>query len=410
MPDIRRYREAALAVAAVLLAVAGVGLALVLSTEGDPPPPPQAGAGELREGRASFLARLIPPPPDPQPRGPRVAKSVSDLATRMTVERKVAQLFLLGFEGQDLTAPIFERLRSQDLGGIVVDRDNYVSADQLSSLSGEARVIAEDAGHVRPWVMAPQQGGEFNAFADVPPSSAPADMASNAEAFRQADLAARTLAPLGVNGVLAPVIDVALPDAPAVGARAYSDDPRQVAAYATATVRAYRAARVLTAPAHFPGLGTGTQDTRLGVAQVGSTLATLRRRDLAPFRAAFRASAPAVLMSHGLYATDDFVTPGSLSRELLHDLLRTELGFRGIAITDDLADPPITALTSISEAAVRATKSGADLLYVSGPAGEQQAAYVAVLRAVRSGEIPRARLQEAVLRNLSVKRDYGLLE
>jgi beta-N-acetylhexosaminidase len=410
MPDPRRYREAVLATAAVLLAVAGVGLALVLATEDEPPPPPQAGAGELRERRASFLARLIPPPPDPRPRGPRVAKSVTDLVARMPVERKVAQLFLLGFEGQDLTAPIFERLRSLDLGGIVVDRANYASADQLSSLAGETRVIAQDAGHVRPWVMAPQEGGEFNAFADIPPRSAPAEMTSNAEAFEQADLAARTLAPLGINGVLAPVVDVAAPDGPALGARAYSEDPRQVAAYASATVKAYRQARVLAAAGHFPGLGSGTQDTRLGVSQVGSTLATLRSRDLVPFRAAFRAGVPAVLTSHGLYATDDFVTPGSLSRELLTDLLRTELGFRGIAITDDLADPSITALASISDAAVRAVEAGADLLYVSGPAGEQQAAYVAVLRAVRSGEIPRKRLNEALSRNLSVKRDYGLVK
>jgi len=394
----------------VLLAVAGVGLALLLATEDDPPPPPQAGVGELRERRASFLARLVPPPPDPRPRGPRVAKSVSDLAARMTVERKVAQLFLLGFEGQDLTAPIFERLRGMDLGGIVVDRANYLSVDQLASLSGEARVIAADAGHVQPWVIAPQEGGRFNAFADLPPAAAPTELRSNAEAFEEADLAARTLAPLGVNGVLAPVVDVATPDGPALGARAYSEDPRQVAAYATAVVRAYRQARVLTAAAHFPGLGSGTQDTRLGVSQVGSTLTTLRGRDLVPFRAAFRAGVPAVLTSHGLYTTDDFVTPGSLSRRLLTDLLRRELRFRGIAITDDLADPAITALASVSDAAVRAIAAGADMIYISGPAGEQQAAYVAVLRAVRRGEISGRRLDQAVLRNLSVKRDYGLVE
>lgn len=409
MPDIRRYREAALAVAAVLLAVAGVGLAVLLATENDAPPP-RAEAGEPRDRGASFLARLIPAEEKTRPRGPRVPQSVSDLAARMTVERKVAQLFLLGFDGQDLTAPIFERLRTLDAGGIVVDGGNYVSGDQLASLAGEARVIAADVGHVRPWVMAPQEGGELNAFPDVPPSKTPAEMASNAEAFQEADVAARTLAPLGVNGVLAPVVDVAAPDGVAVGPRAYSDDPRQVALYAAATVKAYRQAGVLTAAGHFPGLGSGTQDTRLGVAQVGSTLATLRRHDLVPFRAAFRAGVPAVVTSHGLYATDDFVTPGSLSRALLTRLLRRELRFEGIAITDDLADPPITALTSIPDAAVQAVQAGADLLYVSGTEDDQEAAYAAVLEAVRGGEISQGRLDEAVLRNLSVKRDYGLVE
>jgi beta-N-acetylhexosaminidase len=90
-------------------------------------------------------------------------------------------------------------------------------------------------------------------------------------------------------------------------------------------------------------------------------------------------------------------------------LLKRELRFRGIAITDDLADPPITALTSVPEAAVRAVNAGADMLYISGPAGDQQAAYVAVLRAARKGEISRKRLDEALVRILSGKRDYGLI-
>ena len=210
--------------------------------------------------------------------------------------------------------------------------------------------------------------------------------------------------------MLGPVVDVAPPENPAVGGRAYSDDPADVAAYARAVVDAYRAQRMLTAAAHFPGLGGGTADTRLGLAQVGATGEQLRQRDLVPFRAAFRAGVPAVLMSNGLYATDDFVTPGSLSRSLMVDLLREEMGFKGLAITDDLADPSVTALLSIPAAAVSAVEAGADVVYVSGPPAEQEAAYTALVRAVRRGAIPEARLDEAVLRNLSIKRDYGLID
>jgi beta-N-acetylhexosaminidase len=130
---------------------------------------------------------------------------------------------------------------------------------------------------------------------------------------------------------------------------------------------------------------------------------------LIPFRAAIEAGVPGVVLSHGLYATDDFVTPGSLSEKVTTALLKRELRFKGIAITDDLADPPITALGSVPDAAVQAVQAGADMLFISGPAGDQQAAYVAVLRAVRSGEISRRRLDEALLRILSVKRDYGLI-
>ncbi len=406
LSNIRRWKLAAIAVAAVALAGAGVATAVLLGGDDDPASGPRQTSGERGD---SFLGRLIPPTATGRSSGPKVAAGVSLLVSRMPVERKVAQLFLFGFQGQDLTAPIFRRLRELDLGGIVIDAPNYASSDQLGALAGEPGVIADQGGHVTPWVMGPQEGGEFNAFPDLPPATAAADLESANQAFAEAKRAANTLGDLDINGVLAPVVDVAPPDGIALGARAYSDDPREVAAYADAVVDAYRTASVLTAAGHFPGLGLGTEDTRLGPSQVGSTLDELRANDLVPFRAAIRAGVPAILVSNGLYVTDDFVTPGSLSRALMTDLLRDELGFKGIAITDDLADPPITALASIPDAAVRAIRAGADLLYVSGPPAEQQAAYAAVLRAVRDGRIDRARLDEALLRNLSVKRDYGLV-
>ena len=119
---------------------------------------------------------------------------------------------------------------------------------------------------------------------------------------------------------------------------------------------------------------------------------------------------PAVVLSHAFYATDDFSVPGSLSSKIATDLLRRREHFSGMAITDDLADPPIASVSSVPDAAVQALRAGADLLYISGPASDQRAAYVAVLRAVRTGKISRARLDEAVLRILDAKRNYGLIQ
>lgn len=405
LPDIASWKFAVAAAAATLLVAGIVALALGLGADEEPR---DGGVATVREKPASSE-------PESTERGRRRARGanagdeVRALAERMPIEDRVAQLFLLGFQGQDLTAPIFERLRERGLGGIAIDAHNYVSADQLASLTGEARVIAEQEGHVRPWVLAPQEGGEFNAFPDLPPATAAADLPSAARAFEEAVEAAAALRAVGLNGVLAPVVDVAPPDGAAVGERAFSDDPRDVAGYAEAVVDAFRADSMLTAPAHFPGLGSGGEDTRLGLSQVGSGLGALRARDLVPFRAAIRAGAPAITMSNGLYVTDDFVTPGSLSSALVGGLLRRELGFRGIVITDDLADPAVTSLTDVPKAAVDAVQAGADLLYVSGPPAEQQAAFAAVLGAARSGTISPARLREALLRNLSVKRNYRLI-
>lgn len=400
LPNIASWKFALAAVATTLMVCGIVALALGLGADEEP----------LSDGAATLRDRDRPGPAEGHVKQPRQPAELLRLAREMSVERKVAQLFLLGFQGQDLTAPVYRRLRRLDLGGIVIDAPNYGSSDQLAALAGEAGVIAKQAGHVAPWVMAPQEGGEFNAFPDLPPATAAADLASAADAFDEASLAATTLAGLGLNGVLTPVVDVGPPDGVAVGARAFSNDPRDVADYAKAVVDAYRDAGVLSAASHFPGLGSGTEDTRLGPSQVGAGLDELRARDLIPFRAAIRSGVPAIVISNGLYVTDDYVTPGTLSRAVTTNLLRGDLGFRGIAITDDLADPPVTALTTVPQAAVRAVEAGANLLYVSGPAQVQQEAYEAVLKAVRSKRIGRAELDAALLRNLSVKRNYGLID
>lgn len=402
LPDIAPWKFALAAGLATLLTAGIVALALGLGADEEPR---SAGVATVRDA---------PAPKGSKGGGDRRKRAagaeVSALAGEMPLADRVAQLFLLGFQGQDLTAPIFEQLRGRGLGGIAIDAQNYLSSDQLASLAGEARVIAEQEGNVRPWVLAPQEGGEFNAFPDLPPATAAADLQSARAAFKESVDAAAVLGGAGLSGVLGPVIDVAPSDAVAVGARAFSDDPRDVADYAEAVVDAYRARSLLTAPGHFPGLGSGSEDTRLGLSQVGADLAELRARDLVPFRAAIRAGVPAITMSNGLYVTDDFVTPGSLSPALIGGVLRRELGFRGIVITDDLSDPGVTSLTTIPQAAVDALEAGADLIYISGPPSEQQAAYDAVLKAARSGKIPPARLKEALLRNLSVKRNYRLID
>jgi beta-N-acetylhexosaminidase len=399
------------AVVAVAAAAAGLIVGANEGTQEEPGSAPPARAGRPLD-RTSFLARIIPAREQPQrkTRAPNVPRSVADLARRLPLERQVAQLFLFGFEGTDLTAEIYRRLRNQDLGGIVLARPNYTGDPALlGQLGAEATVIARDERHVPPWVLTVQDGGEFNELEGLPPALAGADLASAQEAAAQALETARTMRDLNITGLIGPVIDVGFESGSALGARVYSDDPEQVSAYAEVMVRAFREERLFGAVKHFPGLGSADQSTQFGPATVGLDLEQLRERDLRPFRAAIEAGAPAVLLSHALYPVSDFTRPGSLTRAIATDLLRGELRFQGVAITDDLADPAITSAFSVPDAAVQALKAGADLVFISGPVGDQQAAYAAVLAAARSGDIPRRRLNEALLRALEAKEDYGLI-
>ena len=399
-----------------LAVIAGLGIAAAVQDFRNDEPaaeqgavPEAAGGGEGPRGRTSFLAQLIPPPPE-EVEGPSAPSSIADLARRLPIERKVAQLFLLGFEGQDLTAPIFEQMRRQDLGGLVFESRNYLDPQQIASMAGESNVIAADEGHVPPFVMVSQEGGDYSEFPDLPPAEAPSEFANVQEAETASAEAATALGALGFNAVMAPDIDVGTADGTgALDQRAFSDNPERVADYGKAVVRAYGEQDVMAVPKHFPGLGAAGQAPEDGPTPVGLTVPELRERDIVPFESAFDAGANAVLISHGSYTTDDFVTPGSLSKTIATNILRDELEFEGVSITDDLASPAVTAISAIPDAAVDALKAGVDLVWISGPRGDQEAAMNAVLNAVRSGEISRERIDQALLRSLTAKQAIGLI-
>jgi beta-N-acetylhexosaminidase len=399
---------AALAVAGIVL-VAAITVALMGGGEettakrAAPPPPDRPIV------RRSFLEQVIPPRDGGLPGASAPARIAAAVKT-MPVEDKVAELMLLGFEGNGQYAPVLALLRERPLGGIVIRRQNYAYPAQLTALAARATARARKAGHEPPFVWAPQEGGDFNAIPGLPPRNAPADAGTARAAGRDALDAGRALERVNLNGVLAPVVDVGSEQGDDVlGPRAFSSRATGVAAFAQSVVAAYKRAGMISTAEHFPGLGAATQSPDDGLASVGLSLAQLRKRDLVPFAAAIRAGVPAIVISNASYATDDFVTPATLSKAVSTDLLRGELGFQGVAIADDLSQPAITTSMSVADAAVQAIAAGSDMVYISGPARGQEAAYQALLAAAKSGRIPRARLDEAVTRVLTLKHEYGLV-
>jgi beta-N-acetylhexosaminidase len=369
--------------------------------------PATTGDGNGPASHVSFLERLIPPPPE-RVSGPAAPRSLADLARRLPLDRAVAQLFLFGFTGRDSTAPIFEELKRLDIGGLVADGGNYDSAQQLAGLIAQLTAAAANAKHLPPWIMAEQDGGEYSQFPDLPPPQAAGDYKTAADAAAAFTAAATTLKALGINALLDPDLDVSAGDG-ALGTQALSEDPGEVADYARRTIASCRQLQLLCAPKHFPGIGSADTPTDEGTAQIGLPLSQLMQRDVVPFAAAIKAGIPGIVVGEGLYEPDDFVTPAALSQKIIGGLLRTRLRFGGLAITDDLADPGVSSFAQAPDAAVQAIKAGADMVYISGDLSDQEAAYTALLNAVRSGDIPEARVRQALLRILLTKRGYGLL-
>ena len=332
---------------------------------------------------------------------PGASTPTGRIVAKMSLERQVAQLFFVGFDGF-ATAPA----RKREWGAILVRPSNTLDAAQVKRLTyllGTPRT-----GRLPALVTAaePATGAGFpGAQTRKQPLIA---RGGSAAVRREAERTARRLHGLGFRMALTPVADVATEG----GFRsddAYGFRPAFVAVATRAAVDGYLAGRVAPAPGHFPGDGGVAQDPDAGPAPVGLTLADLRVRDLVPFRAVAPVT-PAIQMSNAVYVAYDGVTPATLLPEAIGGLLRRELKYRGAIVSADLSVSGLAYPISVPDAAVEALKAGCDLLFVKGAAKDQERAYQAVLKAVKRGTISRLALAAAVRRVLALKIQAGVIK
>ena len=336
---------------------------------------------------------------------PQASAPVRQALRGLSLPQKVDAVMVAGVA--DIAAAEAQ-LRKGQLGGVGIGPEAW--AEGGSAGIARLRSAATAGGRIAPLIVAAQEGGSYRAYRDLPPAAREleiGEIADPALAERSARQAASALKRAGFDLNLAPVADVATIDSP-IADRAYSDDPALVASLVAAALRGCQKGGLACAPSHFPGLGGASADTAQGPATVSLDSASLQERDVAPFAAAFEAGAPAVVLSLALYAAYDPVTPGALSPAIATDLLRGELGYEGVAITDDLSGGAVAAGIGAPEAAVQALRAGSDMVVVSDPAQAAQARQ-AVLDAASSAALSRARLDEAVARVLTLKRRLGLL-
>jgi beta-N-acetylhexosaminidase len=327
----------------------------------------------------------------------------------MSVRDLVGQMFMISMGGTEPDYYVNKMIRERNIGGVLLFGYNMKSEEQTRSLTGALQGLSMRTEPSIPlFIAVDQEGGEVASAPWVTQEPAAAWVGARgdpAEARAIAEEMGRHLLQGGVNTDLAPVVDTGF--GAAIGTRSFGEDPELVSRMGTAAVEGFEAAGVVSAAKHFPNHGAATSDSHKSRPVVNHDLATLRSHDLPPFEAAIRAGVPMVMVGHLVYPAIDPERPASLSPEAI-GMLRGELGFDGVVITDDLAMAGATGGGPPSRAAVAAVKAGADLLIISSPPQQQADAYDAVLQAVESGEIPRERIEASVERILKVKEDYSL--
>jgi beta-N-acetylhexosaminidase len=354
--------------------------------------------------------------------GALAGESPREILQSMSMEEKLGQMFTVFFEGPELSPELTEMIEDFHIGGIILYSisGNIESPAQVAELTASAQRAAAAAGSPGLIVSVDQEGGPVTRLKDgftvFPPNMAAA--AAGPGAVRtKARITAAELSAVGVNMNFAPVADVNVnPDNPIIGVRSYGSDPGEVSKMAAAAVDEYRKAGVGSCAKHFPGHGDTGFDSHVKMPVVPHGRERLEKVELAPFRAAIKAGVPAVMTAHVAVPalTGEPDLPATMSATVLMGVLRDELGFEGLIITDSLGMGALDKRYGIAETAERAFLAGADVLLFGADKGhkpeEQKLAYDYLLAKLKIGLLPESLLDAAVLRILEFKADYGILE
>ncbi len=338
------------------------------------------------------------------------------------LSRQAASMLLVGAPGDEAVpgGPFEELVCGLKVGGLILfDRDtggrgeprNIRSRAQLAKLTRDLQALARRCGDAPLLLAADVEGGVVNRLApleglETVPSAAELGRGAPERTKAVAKRLGRAMALAGLNWDLAPVLDVNInPDSPAIGhwKRSFSDEPAVVARHARAFADGLYEEGVLSCLKHFPGHGSSKADTHRGAADVTDTAKP--DLELAPYRLLIKEDmADCVMLGHLYNENLDDQDVVTFSSPVVTGLLRSDLGYDGIVLTDDLQMGAVAAEYPLEEAAVRAVAAGADILTLSNSQRDASAAkrvHAALMAAIRSGRIPKRRVVEA---NVRIKR------
>jgi beta-N-acetylhexosaminidase len=324
---------------------------------------------------------------------PRAATAPRASASATPLRVQVGQLIATGFPGTSAPSWMRLRLARRELGGVILFGYNVSSRAQVRALDAQIR----SASHGDALIALDQEGGQVRRLPWASPLRDGFRQSTAHIAYRSAQAAARDLAAVGANVNLAPVADVALGATSEMRRRAFPGNAAHVAQLVKAAVRGYRGRKVAATVKHFPGFGAARANTDDAVVRIDRTKAQMQQTELAPFRAAIAAKVPLVMVAHALYPAYDPDHIASQSPAILQTLLRDQLGFTGVVVTDSMEARAVLARSSVQEAAERSIRAGADIVLLSG-SGSYLPVYNRLLARARSDSAFRARVAQAYAR------------
>jgi beta-N-acetylhexosaminidase len=337
-----------------------------------------------------------------------LAQGPASLET-MTLEQKVGQLFIIGFPQQRVDAQLETFIKKYKISSFILFKRNILNLAQVAQMNARLQKVAMVSFPATPLIAVDQEGGQVARVPTRPPiptamSVGQTDDPKLAHALGQET--AKIIRILGFNMNLAPVLDVASPESESfIGLRSFGSDAVRVGQIGAAVSQGLLDEAVIPTAKHFPGVGSVTEDPHKKRVEYNASSEEIFSKDIRPFED-FAKLGPhtAMMMSHFSYPTLDATKlPATLSPHIIKDILRGQLAYQGLVITDDIQMKGLSQVSSPYEAALTALKAGADLIMMTWSFSEQAKAIERVRKAVASGELSVAELNEKVSRILEVK-------
>lgn len=331
-------------------------------------------------------------------------EKVDKLVANMSDADKVGQLLMIGIHGKTLNDDARFMLNEYRVGGIILFDRNMESKDQVKSLITDINKTGKSAGLTPLFIGIDQEGGAVARMEDQLIKVPPAEELGKEPIEQAVSLAKQSgteLKDLGFNINFAPVADLGL-----TYGRSFSTNPDEVVRYASAVGKAYDEAGLWYSYKHFPGIGKTDVDLHADTSVVPVSKETLLNEDTKVFVDLIKQSKPntyAIMVSHAMYPQIDPDHPSSLSKAIITDWLRKDMGYNGVVVTDDMDMGALAKHYTFGDMAVQSILAGSDILLVCHEYEHMQEAYNGLMKAVKDGRISKERLDESVKRILLMK-------
>ena len=337
-----------------------------------------------------------------------VVSDIKDKISKMSLEEKIGQMIIAGFNGKKLNEEINTLVNDLDVGGIILFSRNIENSNQLKKLTEDINNINKN---IPLFISTDEEGGRVSRLPnDTTKFKSAKDIGDKGDtnyAYENGMNLGRTLKEHNINMDFAPAIDIySNPKNTVIGDRAFGTDEKIVSAMGIATMNGLKREGVIPVVKHFPGHGDTDIDSHFDLPVVNKSLKQLENFELVPFKEAIDKGCDAIMVSHILVEKIDSKNPATLSKNIIYKLLREKMNFKGVVITDDMHMKAISNNLSIEEASVKSINAGSDIILIGSDIDITKSVIEKIKLAVKNNNITEDRIDESVYRILTLKEKY----